>query len=175
MKGRIVDFLVVTPLRSRLTIDLEGDFREVIEKLRDFLVDIKIVKFKGKRSLDANAYFWTLIDKLSTTTGIPVKDLYFDALRNVGGNMEVYCGRPKAIDALCDEWAQKGTFGWPYDRFPSKIDGCENVRLYYGSSTFDSTTFSRMLDHTIQDCKTCGIEVLPDEELKSLFEVENAK
>ena len=164
MKARIVDFLVITPERQRLTIDILGDFREVYEKVKESLIDIKVSKFHGKRSLTANAYMWVLLDKLATATGVQVKELYFDYLKNVGGNMEMYCGKPEAIDRLVAVWEQSG------NRFPSKLDGCENVKLYYGSSTFDSATMARLIDHIVQDCKAVGIETMTEEELKSLME-----
>lgn len=169
MKARIADYLFITPQRQRLTIDVYDDMRALYDKVKDLDVEIKITRRTQKRSLDANAYMWVLLDKLATETGIPVKELYFDQLRNVGGNMEVYCGVPKAIDALCADWETRGTFGYPYDRFPSKLDGCENVRLYYGSSTFDSATMGRMIDNIVALCKDFDIEVLPDDELKSLY------
>ena len=170
MRARIVDFLVVTPERQRITIDLLGDFRETYERVKDSDVDLKLSKIRGKRSLTANAYFWTLLDRLATETRIPAKDLYFDYLKSVGGNLEVYCGKPEAIDRLCSLWEQSGTtgWGWPYVRSPSKLPGCEVVRLYYGSSTFDRDTMARLIDHLVQDCKACGIETMSAEEIKSL-------
>lgn len=177
MKARIVDYLYITPTRQRLTLDLEEDFRESYDKLKDADINVTVKKYSAKRSLDANAYFWVLIDKLSTETRIPVKDLYFDALKNCGGNVMVYCSTPAAIDKMAALWEQQGTtgWGWPYDRFDSKIDGCENIRLYYGSSAMDKATFSRLLDNLIQDCKTCGVETMTDEELNSLMEASYGK
>ena len=175
MKARIVDFLVISPERQRLTIDVMGDFRDVIDKVGQEDVDVQVKKFHGKRSLTANAYMWVLLDKLAQATGITVKDLYFDALKNVGGNMEIYCSTPAAVDRMCELWQQQGTFGWPCDRFPSKLDGCENVKLYYGSSTMDSATFSRLTDNIVQDCKSCGIETMPPDELAALIGEEYGK
>lgn len=177
MKARIVDFLVITPERQRLTIDVQGDFRDVYEKVKESDVDVQIKKFHGKRSLTANAYLWVLLDKLATATGIEVRNLYFDYLKNVGGNMEMYCGKPEAIDRLEALWKEQGNtgWGWPYVRFPSKLDGCENIRLYYGSSQMDSATFSRLVDHVVQDCQQVGIETMTEEELKSLLGGRNEK
>lgn len=176
MKAKIVDFLYVTPQRQRLTIDVFDDFRDTYDKVKDGEIELTVKKRKAKRSLDANAFFWVLLDRLSTETGIPVKDLYFDALKNCGGNSETYCSTPAAIDQMAALWEKQGTtsWGWPYERFPSKIDGCENIRLYYGSSTMDKATFARMVDHLVQDCKTCGVETMPPEEIKSLLEAWNA-
>lgn len=172
MRGRIADFLYIGPRRQRITVDLAGDFRKTYDRLKDEEIEITVRKYSPKRSNDANAYMWVLIDALSTATRIDAKDIYFDHLRRVGGNMQVYCAIPAAADRLCALWRAQGTtgWGWPYDRTESKLDGCENVRLYYGSSTFDRATMSRMIDHLVQDCQACGLETRPQEEITSLLE-----
>lgn len=171
MKGRLIDFAHGYNRKQRITIELDVDFCEGYESLRDGDVEVTVKKWRQKRSLDANAYMWVLIDKLAVATGIKSRDIYFDGLRNVGGNIRHYCGLPEAIDDLCNVWAAQGStgWGWPYDRYPSKVEGCENVKLYYGSSTFDTATMSRMIEHLIQDCTAVGIETMPEEELASLF------
>ena len=65
-------------------------------------------------------------------------------------------------------WKRMG-LGWQTDTFPSKIDGCTNVALYYGSSTYDVPTMSRLIDNIVQDCKALGIETKSSEELESLL------
>lgn len=172
MKARIVDYLYITPARQRLTIDVFEDFRETYDKLKDEDINLAVKKLGKPKTLTANGYYWVLLDKLAAETGIPTKDLYFDGLRNVGGNMQVYCSTKRAIDEMCALWEQQGTtgWGWPYDRFESKLAGCENVKLYYGLSALDRESLSRLIDHLVQDCKACGVETLPQEELDSLLE-----
>ena len=172
IKGKILDFNFSYNGAQRVTIEItEGDFRDTYDALHDVPVDLAVKKWRDKRSLDANAYMWVLIDKLAVATGVRKKELYFDALRNVGGNTEHYCAVPKAIDALCDLWSTQGStgWGWPFDRYPSKVEGCENVKLYYGSSTFDTATMARLINHLIEDCMALNIETMPPEELASLL------
>ena len=171
MKAHMIDFSFGYNRKQRVTFELEGDFREIYEKLKDFVLDLTVKKFREKRSLDANAYMWVLIDKLAVATGYKQRDIYFDGLKNVGGNVRHYCGIPEAIDDLCNLWSTQGStgWGWPYERYPSKLEGCENVKLFYGSSTFDTATMSRMIDHLIQDCEQAGVETMPPEQLASLF------
>ena len=59
--------------------------------------------------------------------------------------------------------------GWQTDTFPSKIKGCTNVILYYGSSTYDSAQMSRLTNIIIQDCEQLGIETKSAEEIQSLL------
>ena len=53
---------------------------------------------------------------------------------------------------------------------PSKIAGCVNVVLYYGSSTYDSAQMSRLIDLVVQECQAQGIETKTPEELALLKE-----
>ena len=169
MRGRIADFLYINPRRQRITVDLDGDFRKTYDKVKGADVEITVKPYRNKRSNDANAFMWALLDMLAVKTGIDKQEIYFDHLRRVGGNVATYCAIPAAADRMCELWNKQGStgWGWPYDRTESKLDGCVNLRLYYGSSTFDTATMSRMIDHLVQDCRACGIE--PDEDIESLL------
>lgn len=129
---------------------------------------IKIDKFKKKRSLDANAYAWVLIGKIAEKTNIPKNEVYQNAIRNIGGNYEVVCVQDKALESLCKMW-QKNGIGWTTDTMPSKIDGCTNVFLYYGSSVFTVEQMQRLISSVQEDCRSLGIEVKSQEEINSLL------
>ena len=78
----------------------------------------------------------------------------------------------EAVDRLCEGWRRNG-IGWQTDTFPSKIDGCTNVILYYGSSVYDTKQMSLLLDNIIQDCTALGIQTETPEmiaKMKSLWE-----
>lgn len=171
MKGTIVDLTFTMTGKQRVTFELDGDFRDTYDALNGVPINLTVKKYRKPRSLDSNAYMWVLIDKLAVATGLRKQDVYFNGLRNVGGNTRVYCGIPEAIDDICNLWSTQGStgWGWPFDRYPSKLEGCENVRLYYGSSTFDTATMSRMIDHLVRDCMAVGVETMPPEELASLL------
>jgi hypothetical protein len=74
----------------------------------------------------------------------------------------------KAVKRLVSIWEDKG-LGWQAETFPSKIDGCTNVTLYYGSSAFDTKQMSRLIDSIVEDCRAVGIETRPAEEIESLL------
>ncbi len=49
-----------------LTLQIDEDIRGEYEELRSVnLLNVIIKKFRKKRSLDANAYYWVLVSKLS--------------------------------------------------------------------------------------------------------------
>lgn len=124
---------------------------------------------KRRRSLDANAYAWVLIDKLAVKMGRKKEDVYRDEIANIGGNCDTVCVPAKAVDKLCRNWGT-GHVGWITTTAESKLPGCVNVTLYYGSSTFDASQMHRFIDNIIQDCRAVEIETLPPEKLQMLME-----
>lgn len=131
-------------------------------------ISVKVDKFRKKRSLDANAYCWVLIGKIAEKTGISPQDVYRAAVKDVGGNYEVACVKTEAVESLCRVWGWNG-IGWQVDTSPSKLEGCTNVILYYGSSTYDSAQMSRLINIIVQDCEQLGIETKSAEEIQSLL------
>jgi hypothetical protein len=129
---------------------------------------IKIGKFSKKRSLDANAYAWVMISKLAEKLNIPKTDIYRSAIKEIGGNSDVVCIQDKAVKKLCEGWEGNG-IGWLTERFPSKLDGCTNVTLYYGSSTYDTAQMSRLINIIVEECRQLGIETKSKEEVESLL------
>ena len=154
-------------------ITIEFNERESAVQMFDELkssekVSVGIKKFRQKRSLDANAYAWVLIGKIAEKTNVPRVDVYRSAIKEIGGNYDVVCAQDKAVEALRESWSKNG-IGWITDTMPSKIEGCTNVMVYYGSSSYDSQQMCRLINILVQDCEQLGIEVKPQEEINSLL------
>lgn len=129
----------------------------------------ELKELRKRRSLDANAYAWVLMDKLAEKIGEPKTKIYREYIREIGGNSTTVCSVTEAVDDLVSGWGKNGV-GWVTDVMPSKIAGCTNVVLYYGSSTYDTAQMSRLIDMIVQDCKEHGIETLTPFELDAMKE-----
>ena len=145
-----------------VTFSTKEDFSTAYDDLKDTAVNIEIKKAANRRSKDANALCWVLIDKLAEKTKITRAEIYRAAIREIGGVSETVCVQDKAVKRLRSGWEKNG-LGWQTDEMPSKIPGCTNVILYYGSSTYDTVQMSRLLDLIIQECEQQGIPTLRDE------------
>lgn len=145
---------------KRLAEDMQANPKD------QYAVEIKA--WREKRSLDANAYCWNLIGALSEKLNIPPADIYRGMIRDVGGNTEVVCVKESAAEKLCGGWGHNG-IGWLTETFPSKIEGCVNVILYYGSSTYDTAQMSRLIDLVVEECKARGIETRTPKELENML------
>ena len=154
------------------TTDLKYQ-RELMHKYdgKTVTVDIK-VKRKG-RSLDANAYCWVLCDKIAATKGLLVKktDVYKQAIRDYGVTTILPVETAK-IEAILRTWDNLG-LGNDHDIIgPSKIKGYTNVRLYVGSSQYNTEEMSVLLDGIIADAQELGIQTeTPDQiaEMKAMW------
>lgn len=169
MKARLHDLTLARDGGYLLIIATRENVGNLYDELHEVDVDVTVKKHREKRSLDANAYSWVLLDKLAEATGTPKSEIYRREVRDVGGNTETVCVREKSVQKLCDGWNKNG-IGWQTEVMDSKIDGCKNVVLYYGSSTFDTKQMSRMIDNIVQDCKELGIETLTPQQLDALKE-----
>lgn len=135
-------------------------------------LSIKVGKYRERRSADANAYAWVLIGKLAEKLNIPRDEIYRDAIKQVGGNYEIVCVRKEAVDKLCEGWRKNG-IGWQTDTMPSKIEGCTNVVLYYGSSTYDTAQMSRLINIVVDACREQGIDTRTPDEIANLLSLWN--
>ena len=152
-------------IRKETAFIILGQAITSLEDGKAYTVEIK--EKKEKRSREANAYAWVLLDKLAEKLHIPKEDIYRDFVKNIGGNSEIVCVQNKAVERLCEGWKRNG-IGWVTDTFESKIDGCTNVILYYGSSTYDTAQMHRLIDLIVQECKQQDIETLTEEEIARL-------
>ena len=78
------------------------------------------------------------------------------------------CVQNKAVERLREGW-QKNGLGWQTDITPSKLPGCTNVILYYGSSVYDTKQMTQLIDSLIQDAEALGIPTISDAEAKRML------
>ena len=129
--------------------------------------DVELKEHRERRSLDANAYCWVLLDRLSAALRRPKDELYRSYVRDIGGNCESVCVMDKAVEKFRAAWEKNG-IGWPTETMPAKLPGCTVVTAYYGSSTYDTAQMSRLIDLVVEDCKAQGIETMTPMELDRL-------
>ena len=176
MKARIKDY--VPTLGRKFIVTLECD-APVDEKLMQKELDVSLKPYSAKRSTRANAYLWELCDKiaekLSTDKVIYTKeDVYRDTIKECGIFKDFENLKPSDAKTLCHVWKQLGT-GWVTEQVDYMPDG-ENViiRCYYGSSTYNVSQMSRIIDNVVQDCKALGIETMTPDEIANMLSLMEA-
>lgn len=151
-----------------VTFSTPENFSELFDALFDKEVNVEIKQARKHRSLDANAYCWKIIDMISEKTGEKKTDIYRHAIKEIGGVSDTICVMDKAVNRLREGWEKNG-IGWQTDTMPSKVEGCTNVILYYGSSTYDSKQMSDLINSLVQDAEALGIPTITDAEAERLL------
>lgn len=144
-----------------------ASFIDSLDNDKEYILTVK--EHKQKRSLNANSYFWELCGKLAEKTHIPKTEIYRSYIKEIGGNSEIICIQDKALKHFREIWEQ-GHIGRFTEICDSKLKGCTNVIVYYGSSDYDTTTMSRLIEMVVQDCVEQEIPTYNQAELQKLCE-----
>ena len=168
MIGKLKDLTKSRDGQWIITLTTPEDVSVMFDDLADKEVTFEIKQARKHRSLSANAYAWVLIDKIAEKMGIRKSEVYRNTIREIGGVSDVICVMDKAVDRLREGWAKNG-LGWQTDTLPSKVEGCTNVVLYYGSSVYDSKQMGQLIDSLVQDAESLGIPTISDEEAERML------
>lgn len=153
---------------NKTKVTLLLDTTEELEEFQDKKINVELKQYRNNRSLDANAYCWTLINKIAEKTDVPAKDIYKDAITYVG-SYEVLPIKDEAVNKFIEAWSKRG-IGWICQTSKSKLKGYTNVLAYYGSSSYDTKEMSKLIDVIIEECKQWNIETLTPDKLSRLKE-----
>ena len=168
MIGKLKDLLRLQGGEWLVSFTTREDPGNLFDDLQDSQVRIEIKKASKHRSLSANNYAWVLIDKLSEKTGIPISDVYRNAIREIGGVSDYYGMKEEAYETFCEIWTADH-LGRQVEIIPgSSRPGWINVRAWKGSSDFDSAQMARLIDLLIQEAEQQGIATIPDTEVERM-------
>lgn len=169
IKAKLKDLSFDRDGKQNITISTNEDVRTAFDELAECEVTVEIKKWHPKRSLDANAYAWVLLDQLSEKLGIPKEEIYREEIRNVGGISQIIGIETEYVEDFRRLWENRG-IGWQTEVFDSKkTEGISNIVCYKGSSEFDTKQMSNLIENIKQDCEAQGIPTITDEQLKELL------
>ena len=178
LTGKIVGIctnFITKKFELTVSVNESNNLTDGYEELKNAeLLDIKIVKHRKRRSLDANAYFHVLVSKLADKLRISKP-----RCKNI---MIGRYGQPFYIDEAETEEAVIKTNIPVSQMLENETVHCmpcgqkyENgkeivfYKVFRGSSTYDTREMSILIDGTVSECKDLGIETLPPDELERML------
>ena len=128
----------------------------------------EIKEKKSKRSLTANAYYWSLLNQLASVMRTSSEEVHFMMLRRYG-----VC----EVVSVRSDINVKGYFKYYKEIGHGTVEGKDfcHYKIYKGSSEMDSKEFSVILDGLISECEEQGIPVLTPDEVAKLKYIEMRK
>lgn len=127
---------------------------------------------RKKRSKNSNSYFWELLQQLCLEMNLDLIQEYRKRVKELGifKQWEIDTINVPTFEKL---WSDRG-IAW----FTEKVEEIGNktiINAYYGSSSYNSKQFSRLLDNLVQDCRSVGVQTLEDMEIEELIRSEYDK
>ena len=130
---------------------------------------IRVVKSTNPRSLNANAYFHVLCDKLRQKLNISMAHMKNILITSYGQIEYISEGQPLVYKTNAPtEYIQE--LEDAHMKFIKQgEDGAYWYKVYRGSHTYDSKEMSVLLDGTIEEAKSQGIETKTPDEIARLI------
>lgn len=172
MEGRLTGFSLNRDGSQNVTVTVAADFAEEYDRLKDVPVSVEIRKASKKRSRDANAMCWAMCSDIGNALKppLPKEEVYRKAIREVG-EYEPLPIKAEAVETFQSRWAAKGT-GWFAEVIDdSKLPGYKLVFAYYGSSTYDTATMSRLIDYLVEDAREMGLAIPASKEQEEVLKM----
>lgn len=149
----------------------ERDCLLSLEQLKDIKLSIQVKKWRKKRSINANNYFWKLLSEYSEEKNVDTIEEYKERVKRLGifRRFRIEDKDKKTFEKM---WQDKG-IAWFCETADTEYIGdieFKIINAYYGSSSFNSKQMSRLINDLVEDCKEVGIETKSDAEIKSLLE-----
>lgn len=127
-------------------------------------VTVEFKTIKEKRSLNANGLFWHCVQELASALMTSKDEIYLQLLKRYG-KFTYVCVKPSMVEAVKKQWRETEVIG------EVEINGQKATQLlcYFGSSTYDTKEFSKLLDGTISEMRDLDLEVPGDEQINQLM------
>lgn len=165
LEGLSADFKSGRAIVSFVTPADKIALQNALETLKDEPLDISFKKHSKGRSKDANAMLWACLGDIANHLHTDNWSVYLMMLRRYG-QFTYICVKPNAVDAVKKQWRESEEIG------KVNINGQESVQLicYYGSHTYNTKEFSRLLEGVISEMKEIGLPTPSSQDMRRSLE-----
>lgn len=135
-------------------------FLEKMQPERSYTAELK--EHRQKRSNDANAYCWVLIEKLANALTAEAQgdvayskdEIYLDMLKRYGQTFVV-----KVPNKALAMFVRQNKYTEQHEKLPPE-ENAQYYRVWLGSSTYDTKEMSLFLNGIIAECKEHDIDTV---------------
>lgn len=161
-----------------ITFELEHDISSQIEGIRGKELNITAKQYKKKRSLDANAFYWSLLSKLSEALHISKTRAHSIMLRRYGQPAIVdgsvaYVPIPDTERAEETALESEAFHIKPTSQVFQGTDGVvyRTYKMLRGSSEYNTKEMSELINGLVAECRELGIDTLAPDEIRRMMEL----
>lgn len=156
--------------KIQLLFELENDISSDIDTMSGYM-RIKAVKWREKRSLDANAYYWVLVTKIASAMNSSKEEIHNLMLSRYG-----QVDRDEDGQAIIFSLREGIDISKRYDLHAKPVGaGTVNGKrfihyvLLNGSHMYNTEEMSILIDGVISEAKELNIETIPPDEIERMM------
>lgn len=156
---------------------VQNELMNILPQLKEKPYICEIKPFRKRRSLDANAYFHVLIDKIAKTTKRSAEEIKTQLVFDYGTIARDEKGLKAGFKAFKDiPITQYFKYAKPIGEVVENGKTFVKYLIYKETHTLDSSEMALLIDGTIEEANQLGIETLTPVELENLkgYEKENS-
>lgn len=164
-----------------INVDLSEKQEKYLTSMAEKDVDVKLTTRKRRRSLDANAYYWVLVSKLAEALETS-KPFMHNLLLRKYGQLDTFDGQIATFILPDTEAAAQKAYELETVHLkPSDEVNEESGTMYRtwylmkGSHEYNTREMSVLINGTVEDARSLGIETMPTDELERLISMWNPK
>ena len=156
-KARLVDISKDWKTNKfRLTFELDSFLPNMADTIRDVCLRLSVKKWKEKRSLDANAYYWQLNSQMARELHTSPEELHEELLQRYGlldsddsGHISITVRSRVDMSRIDGHWKL----------YKLSRDGkWKSYLRIRGTSEYDSAEMSYFIERVIEEAKELGIQ-----------------
>lgn len=123
--------------------------------------EFEIKKHRKRRSLNANAYAWSLISKIGLALNKPKEEVYVQMLKDYGQSEMITVTENVKLEKYIKYFEFAGE---------SILNGQRAIhyRIFKGSSEMDTKEMSQLIDGIVQEAENLEIQTLRSEDIERL-------
>ena len=148
-----------------------GNAEQIVKWLftQDREKQFEVKPYRQKRSLNANAYAWVLINEIANRLRTSKDEVYQEMLKRYGQNEIISVLSEIDISRFVKYYEEIGK---------GHVEGKEftHYRCFIGSSEYDTREMAILIDGIISEAEALGIDTLPTtavERMKALWQGQN--
>lgn len=140
-----------------------GTIKELIPKMLklDETKEYEIKEHKHKRSLNANAYYWVLVNKMADALNQSKEFIHMSMLKQYGQRYVLCVPYDTPVGSLVKYYEQDGVKKQGERLF-------KTYNVYLPSSEMNIYEMSKLIDGTVEEAQSIGIETMTPNELEHL-------
>lgn len=168
MRGKVVTVARDVDTGRAMVTFLMSEIRTAdFDRLKHPDLDIEVKKHRERRSLDANAYFHVLVQKLADAHGLSKARCKTLMITRYGQMERTDEGTPVIIKTnLPPETMLELEY---LHCCPVRFDdNATFYQVYRGSHTYDTKEMSILIDGVVEECKQSGIETMPPKDIERM-------